>query len=82
MEQSERDDPNEKSYENENSDQKGKSRKATQILSKKSMFEREVGNRAHITYHNGAALWRHRADIKLFLDMMMKGSNYPSEMIK
>ena len=67
--------------EDEEGSVRGKSRKNTQILSKKSLFEREVGNRAHITYHNGAALWNHRFDIKSFLEVLIKGEN-PGEMVK
>ena len=47
----------------------GKSRKGTQTLAKKSYFEREVGNRAHITFHNGNALWFHRKEIMNFIEL-------------
>ena len=47
----------------------GSSRKGTQTLAKHFNFEQEVGNRAHITFHNGAALWYHRKDIDEFLQL-------------
>ena len=46
--------------------QLGKSRKGTQVLTKRSGFEKEVGNRAHITFINGTALWFERQKIKVF----------------
>ena len=46
-----------------------KSREGTQIAAKTSYFEREVGNCAHITFHNGNALWYHKEEIIKFLDI-------------
>ena len=46
-----------------------KSRKMTQVLAKKSYFEQEVGNPAHITFHYGTALWFHKKDITDFIDL-------------
>ena len=46
----------EKNQEDVNVGASGKSRKGTQVLAKKSGFEKEDGNRAHITYTNSAAL--------------------------
>ncbi|KAG1683760.1 hypothetical protein GQR58_009763 [Nymphon striatum] len=46
-----------------------KSRKGTQIAAKTSYFEREVGNRAHITFHNGNALWYRRDELLKFIDL-------------
>ena len=59
----------------------GSSRKGTQALAKSSYFEREVGNRAHITFHNGNALWYHKDDIARFIDLH-KGDNTISEPMK
>eukprot|EP00112_Aurelia_sp_Birch-Aquarium-sp1_P010324 Seg2210.2 transcript_id=Seg2210.2/GoldUCD/mRNA.D3Y31 product="hypothetical protein" protein_id=Seg2210.2/GoldUCD/D3Y31 len=44
-------------------------------MAKKSDFEKEVGNRAHITFHNGAPLWKHRTDLKHFLDIIRAKQN-------
>ena len=54
---------------------KGSSRKKTQLLSGKSDFYKKVVNRAHVTYHGSAALWKHRDDIKKFVELLMKGKD-------
>ena len=59
----------------DNVDLDGASRKNTQTMAKQSDFEKEVGNRAHITFHNGAALWKHRNDLKNFLDIIRAKQN-------
>ena len=59
----------------------GQSRKGTQLLSKQSYFEREVGNRAHITFHNGNALWYHRNEVVQFIELH-KADNTASEVMK
>ena len=51
--------------------QLGKSRKGTQVLTKRSGFEKEVGNRAHFTFINGTALWFQRQKIKEFLEILL-----------
>ena len=61
--------------------QLGTSRKGTQVLTKKSGFEKEVGNRAHITFINGAALWFGRKKIKEFLEILMSDGS-AGEVIK
>ena len=55
--------------------QLGKSRQNTQILAKRSYSEREVGNRAHITFHNGTALWYHKDDVKEVLNALKADGN-------
>ena len=65
----------------ENIDTPKSSRKGTQVLTKKSGFEKEVGNRAHITYVNGRALWFGRQKIKDFLEILMSDGNN-SEVIR
>ena len=44
----------------------GKLSKSTQVLTKRSEFKREVGNRAQITLINGTALWLGRQKMKDF----------------
>ena len=51
------------------SDNEKKIRKGTQVLAKHSHTEKEVGNRAHVTLQNGAALWYHRAQVVEFLSV-------------
>ena len=58
----------------------GSSRKGTQKLAKVSGFERDTGNRAHITYHDGTTLWYHRNDIKNFVGIL-KGGGGKGEML-
>ena len=53
----------------------GKARQNTQTLAKRSYFEREVGNRAHITFHNGTALWYHKDDVKEVLNALKADGN-------
>ena len=48
---------------------------------KELIIEREVGNRARITYHNGTALWNLRLDIKSLLQALIKVES-PEEMVK
>ena len=52
----------------------GTTRKGTQTLAKKSAFKSEVGNRAHVTFENGASLWHHRKDIMEFLELFSNES--------
>ena len=51
------------------------SRKGTQVLTKKSGFEKEVCNRAHITFVNGRAPWFGRQKIKDVLEILMSDGN-------
>ena len=53
----------------------GKSQRNAQTLAKRSYFEREVGNRAHITFHNGTALWYHKDDVKEVLNALKADRN-------
>lgn len=57
------------------------SRKGTQASSSKTHFMKEVGNRAHVTLHNGASLWCHKESILEFIKSS-KGDNTSSEALK